>query len=117
MPLLSWQLWLATESLQDRPLPWQKLSTHLSPGRVANCFATVLARIGTPATIPKPRGNSPGWTPVDLASSVLVIRLSKKALPNPAKHLKSLLKTAHLLEHVTVRPSTSCRAISRLLLV
>lgn len=63
MPVLSWQLWLARESTQDSPLPWQKFSAHLSPGRVANCFATVLARIGTPATTPKPRGKSPGWTP------------------------------------------------------
>jgi hypothetical protein len=63
MPLLSWQLWLARASIQDCPLPWQKFSAHLSPGRVANCFATVLARIGTPASTPKPRGKSPGWTP------------------------------------------------------
>ncbi len=61
MPLLSWQLWLARESTQDCPLPWQKPSTRLSPGRVANSFAAVLARIGTPAVEPKPRGKSPGW--------------------------------------------------------
>lgn len=48
MPLLSWQLWLAKESIQDSPLPWQKFSVHLSPGRLAKQFATVLARIGTP---------------------------------------------------------------------
>ena len=53
MPLLSWQLWLARESIKDCPLPWQKPSQHLSPGRVASSFAAVLARIGTPATTPK----------------------------------------------------------------
>ena len=36
MPMLSWQLWLARDSIQDCPLPWQKSSIHLSPGRVAN---------------------------------------------------------------------------------
>jgi hypothetical protein len=63
MPLLTWQLWLARPEVQDSPLPWQKSSPDLSPGRVANAFAAVLARIGTPAPAPKPRGKSPGWTP------------------------------------------------------
>ena len=58
MPLLSWQLWLARDAASDCPLPWQKPSFKLSPGRVANSFAAVLARIGTPAADPKPRGKS-----------------------------------------------------------
>ncbi|MEH2255977.1 hypothetical protein [Nostoc sp.] len=53
MPLLSWQLWLAKDSIKDCPLPWQHSSQKLSPGRVANAFAAVLARIGTPAPNPK----------------------------------------------------------------
>ena len=61
MPLLSWQLWLARESVIDHPLPWQKLQTKLTPGRVAQGFARLLAAIGTPACDPKPRGKSPGW--------------------------------------------------------
>lgn len=63
MPLLTWQLWLARNEVQDHPLPWQKPTPHPSPGRTANGFATVLAVIGTPAPDPKPRGKSPGWTP------------------------------------------------------
>jgi hypothetical protein len=63
MPLLTWQLWLARCEVQDSPLPWQKASPQLSPGRTANAFAAVLALIGTPAPAPKPRGKSPGWTP------------------------------------------------------
>ncbi|OUC13123.1 MAG: hypothetical protein B0A82_18885 [Alkalinema sp. CACIAM 70d] len=63
MPLLSWQLWLAQAEVRDSPLPWQKPVQTLSPGRVANAFAQVLAVIGTPAPLPKPRGKSPGWTP------------------------------------------------------
>jgi hypothetical protein len=62
MPLLSWQLWLARTEVQDSPLPWQKPSPNLSPGRTANAFASVLVVIGTPAPAPKPRGKSPGWT-------------------------------------------------------
>jgi hypothetical protein len=61
MPLLTWQLWLARDVVVDSPLPWQKTMTRLTPGRVANSFATVLCRIGSPASVPKPRGKSPGW--------------------------------------------------------
>lgn len=63
MPLLTWQLWLARSEIQDSPLPWQRSSANLSPGRTANAFAAVLAVIGTPAPPPKPRGKSPGWIP------------------------------------------------------
>lgn len=63
MPVLSWQLWLARPLVRQAPLPWQKLLSVPSPGRVADSFATVLARIGSPAPDPKPRGKSPGWLP------------------------------------------------------
>ncbi len=55
MPLLSWQLWLARDIVKDTPLPWQKQQTDLSPGRVAQGFAALLAAIGTPSGDPKPR--------------------------------------------------------------
>jgi hypothetical protein len=64
MPLLTWQLWLAREIVQDSPLPWQKKShffAYLTPGRVAQSIGAVLAVIGSPALAPKPRGKSPGW--------------------------------------------------------
>lgn len=61
MPLMTWQLWLARDLVQDCPLPWQKPMTQLSPGRVANSFALLLVRIASPACEPKPRGKSPGW--------------------------------------------------------
>lgn len=47
MPLISWQLWLASEIVQDNPLPWQKPQTDLTPGRVAQGFPALLAAIGT----------------------------------------------------------------------
>ena len=63
MPLLTWQLWLAREIVQDYSLPWQKPISPGSfpPGRVAQGFSSILAVIGTPACEPKPRGKSPGW--------------------------------------------------------
>ena len=63
MPILTWQLWLAREIIEDNPLPWQKPQSteKLTPGRVAQSLPGVLAIIGTPAKPPKPRGKSPGW--------------------------------------------------------
>lgn len=60
MPLLSWQLWLARQDCSDHPLPWQSPQDSLSPGRVAQAFASILAAIGTPAAPPKQRGKAPG---------------------------------------------------------
>lgn len=60
MPLLTWQLWLARSECIDAPLPWQSAQETLSPGRVAQAFASILAAISTPAVAPKPRGKSPG---------------------------------------------------------
>ena len=61
MPLLTWELWLARQVVADKPLPWQKAQTLLTPGRVRQNFGSVLAQIGTPARTPKPRGKSTGW--------------------------------------------------------
>lgn len=83
MPLLSWQVWLARAVVCDCPLPWQKPTTALSPGRVANSFAPVLAAIGTPAIAPKPRGKSPGWTPGRTRQRRIRYPVVKKGFANP----------------------------------
>ena len=89
MPLLSWQLWLASYSIKDCPLPWQKPYQNLSPGRVANAFATVLARIGTPASNPKPRGKSPGWFPGKPRKQRTRYPIVKKTFTKPKKVSKN----------------------------
>ncbi|HVF98941.1 MAG TPA: NF041680 family putative transposase [Chloroflexia bacterium] len=63
MPLVMWELWLCRGVVADRPLPWHnpQRANKLTPGRVAEGMAAVIARIGTPACVPKPRGYSPGW--------------------------------------------------------
>ena len=63
MPLMTWELWLARDIVTDNPLPWQKSLDKLTPGRVAQAMGGVLAAIGTPTQLPKPRGKSPGWEP------------------------------------------------------
>jgi hypothetical protein len=61
MPLVTWELWRARAVVADKPLPWQKAQMHLTPGRVRQGMGGILAQIGTPACVPKPRGKAPGW--------------------------------------------------------
>ncbi|MBC1236265.1 MULTISPECIES: NF041680 family putative transposase [Nostoc] len=61
MPLMTWELWLARDIVNDNPLPWQKQMTQLTPGRVAQAMPAILVRVSTPSIPPKPRGKSPGW--------------------------------------------------------
>lgn len=65
IPIMTWQLWLGREIIEDNPLPWQKPLPveKLTPGRVAQSFLGLLFEIGTPAKPPKTRGKSPGWEP------------------------------------------------------
>jgi hypothetical protein len=88
MPQLTWQLWLARTCADDCPLPWQQPSNNaLSPGRVANSFAAILARIGTPAVDPKPRGKSPGWPEGQPRSQRIRDPIVKKGTVKPKKQL------------------------------
>jgi hypothetical protein len=61
MPLMTWQLWLAKDIVQDHHLPWQKPQTNLSPERVAQSLFSLLMEIGSPTLAPKTRGKSNGW--------------------------------------------------------
>jgi hypothetical protein len=61
MPLMTWQLWLAKDLVEEHHLPWQSDLKSLTPGRVAQSLFSLLIEIGTPASSPKTRGKSPGW--------------------------------------------------------
>lgn len=61
MPLMTWELWLARDIINDHPLPWHKQMTQFTPGRVAQAMPGILLRVSTPSIPPKPRGKSPGW--------------------------------------------------------
>jgi hypothetical protein len=91
MPLLTWQLWLAREIVIDNPLPWQKpqQAGQLTPGRVAQSFAGVLAVIGTPACFPKPRGKSQGWPKGQKRTPKIQYPTVKKRYSPPPKSNKT----------------------------
>jgi hypothetical protein len=59
--LAYWQLFLARELVRDRPLPWQKAQTKLTPGRVLQSMGLLFAQLGSPTRTVKLRGKSPGW--------------------------------------------------------
>ena len=61
MPLMTWQLWLAKDLVEENHLPWQSSQKNLTPGRVAQSLFSLLVEIGTPTKEPQPRGKSPGW--------------------------------------------------------
>jgi hypothetical protein len=61
MPLMTWQLWLARELVEEHHLPWQKPQTKLTPERVAQSMVSLLREIGSPTVVPKTCGKSPGW--------------------------------------------------------
>jgi len=93
MPLLSWQLWLARQLVIDTPLPWQKTQTNLTLGRVAQGFAALLVRIGSPACSPKPRGNSLGWNSGRKRSPFPRFPVIKKHASRPKKVNKDNLNS------------------------
>jgi len=85
MPILTWQLWLARPIGVQSPLPWQKHQPIPSPGRVADSFAPLLVRIGSPAPVPKPRGKSPGWLLGRVRSRRIRYPTVKKGFKQPQK--------------------------------
>jgi len=88
MPLLSWQLWLAREIVIDTPQPLQKQQIDLTPGRVAQGFAALLAAIGTPAGDPKPRVKSSGWPKGQSRPKRTRYPVVKKTTPKPKNSVK-----------------------------
>jgi hypothetical protein len=59
--LVYWELWLARGLVQGARLPWDRKPRKIpTPGQVRHQLGGLLARIGTPASVPKPRGKSPG---------------------------------------------------------
>lgn len=90
MPLMSWQLWLAKDLVEDRYLPWQSSQKDLTPGRVAQSIFSLLVEIGTPASSPKTRGKSPGWKTGRKRSKKRTYPIAKKSYSRSKKSEKKL---------------------------
>ncbi len=56
-----WMVWLARDLAQDKPLPWQKSLSKLTPGRILRDMGALFTQIGTPTRAPQTRGKSSGW--------------------------------------------------------
>jgi hypothetical protein len=63
--LASTQLWLARALARALPRPWERSLPQpatgiATPTTVQRNFGRIIRQLGTPAAVPKPRGNSPG---------------------------------------------------------
>ena len=85
MPLITWQLWLAKNLVEDHHLPWHSVQKNITPGRVAQSIFSLLIEIGTPATSPKTRGKSPGWKKGEKRSKRKTYPIVKKSYSPPKK--------------------------------
>jgi hypothetical protein len=88
MPLMTWQLWLARDLVTDHHLPWQSPQDNLTPGRVAQSMFSLLVEIGSPTTLPKPRGKSPGWKKGQKRVSRKTYPIAKKGQSHSKKSKK-----------------------------
>jgi hypothetical protein len=79
MPLMTWQLWLAKDLVEECHLPWQSSQKNLTPGRVAQSMFSLLVEIDTPANSPKTRGKSPGWKQGEKRSKRKTYPIAKKS--------------------------------------
>ena len=87
MPLMTWQLWLAKDLVEEHHLPWQSPRAKLTPGRVAQSVLALLIEIGSPATSPKTRGKSPGWKQGKKRNKKKTYPIAKKS-HSPSKKTK-----------------------------
>jgi hypothetical protein len=85
MPLITWQLWLAQDLVEEHHLPWQSRIKKLTPRRVAQSMFALLVVIGTPAISAKTRGNSPGWQKGQKRSKRKTYPIAKKSHSPPKK--------------------------------
>ena len=90
MPLMTWQLWLGKDLVEENHLPWQSQENNLTPGRVAQSLFSLLVAIGTPTTFPKTRGKSPGWKTGRKRSKKRTYPIAKKSYSRPKKSPKKI---------------------------
>jgi DDE superfamily endonuclease len=55
------QLFLARDLAGEMRQPWESSQRASTPSQVRRCMGRIMAELGTPARVCRPRGNSPGW--------------------------------------------------------
>ena len=90
MPLMTWQLWLALDLVEDNHLPWQSPQKNLTPGRVAQSIFSLLVEIGSPTLPAKPRGKSPGWKQGEKRRKRKTYPIAKKSYSRVQKSKKEV---------------------------
>jgi DDE superfamily endonuclease len=88
MPLMTWQLWIAKDLVEEHHLPWQSCQRNLTPGRVAQSLFSLLVEIGSPSSPPKPRGKSPGWKQGEKRKKRKTYPIAKKSYSRAKKSKK-----------------------------
>jgi Transposase DDE domain len=88
------QLRLAREFAGDQRLPWERPRPpgRLSPVRVCRGFPRLLARLGSPASGPKPAGRSPGRPKGRCSGSAIRHPAIKKPVRKPRKKASATTK-------------------------
>jgi len=93
--LVYWEVWIARGLVQGNKLPWDRNPRkRLTPGQVRHQSGGLLARIGTPAKVPKPRGKSPGRHKGERPKARPRHPVVKKAKPTGKKRPQSSPKKA-----------------------
>jgi hypothetical protein len=96
MPLMTWQLWLAKDLVEEYRLPWQSQKKNLTTcglslcERVAQSILPLLIEMATPATSPKTRGKSPGWKTGQKRRSKKTYPIAKKRYSRAKKSKKEV---------------------------
>ena len=90
MPLMTWQLWLAKNLVEQCHLPWQSQVNNLTSGRVAQSILPLLIEMGTPDLSPKTRAKSPGWVKGQKRRSKKRYPMAKKSYSRGKKSKKEV---------------------------
>jgi hypothetical protein len=83
------QLVLARSLGQASFRPWERRQEVVTPRQVRRCLPAILAQLGTPTCVPKPRGKSPGRVKGTCVAKAKRYPVIRKPKPVPKKRRKS----------------------------
>jgi hypothetical protein len=87
--LAYWQLFLARDWVQDRPLPWQPPQVNPTPERVLQGLPAHFQHLTSPTRVPRTRGKSPGWPKARPRARPMRHKAAKRAPKRKRKRTKA----------------------------